>query len=156
MGVRRLLLVPIAGLAAGLAAGLVAAAPPPPIALLTNVKAEPARVVFSFRSAPRQVTAAYVPRSQLRESGSGKRVRVAGTAALVLRFTPAAGADLSGPTLKITYKGPRRLRPAGRGPVREVVRTSDFEAELGWAIGVNRKRTYRVVRRGPNVVVTFS
>ena len=31
---------------------------------------------------------------------------------------------------------------------------SDFEAELGWAIGLDRKHTYRVTRVGPNVVVT--
>jgi hypothetical protein len=143
-------------LALALAAGLVAAAPPPKIALLTGVKAEPSRVVFSFRSAPRLVTGAYVPKSHVLEAGSGKRVTLAGKAALVLRFTPAAGADLSGPTLKITYTGPKRLRPAGTGPVREVARTSDFEGELGWAIGLDRKHSYRVTRAGPNVVVTFS
>jgi hypothetical protein len=142
-------------IAAVLAAGLVAAAPPP-VALLTGVKAEPSRVVFTFRTAPKLVTGAYVAKSKLVEAGSGRRVPLAGTAALVLRFTPAAGADLSGPTLKITYKGPRRLRPAGRGPVREVARTSDFESELGWAVGLDRKHTFRITRSGPNVVVTFS
>ena len=143
------------GIAAVLAAGLVAAAPPP-VALLTGVKAQPSRVVFTFRTGPKLVTGAYVPKSQVIESGSGRHVPLAGTAAFVLRFTPAAGADLSGPTLKITYKGPKRLRPAGRGPVREVARTSDFESELGWAVGLDRKRAFHIVRRGPNVLVTFS
>ena len=144
------------GIAAILAAGPVAAAPPPPVALLTGVKAEPSRVVFTFRTAPKLVTGAYVAKSKVVESGSGRRVPLAGTAALVLRFMPAAGADLSGPTLKITYKGPKRLRPAGRGPVRDVARTSDYESELGWAVGLDRKHPFRIVRSGPNVVVTFS
>ncbi len=145
----------IAILAAGVAASAATAAPPK-TALLTHVKAEPARVVFSFRTAPRQVTAAYVPKSHVVESGSGRRVTVAGNKVLVLRFTPASGADLSGNTLRITYKGPRRLKPATAGSVREVVRVSDFEAELGWAIGLDRRHAYRVTRAGPNVVVTVS
>jgi hypothetical protein len=145
----------IALLAACVAASAAAAAPPK-TALLTHVKAEPGRVVFSFRTAPRQVTAAYVPKSQVVESGSGRRVTVAGAKALVLRFTPASGADLSGNSLRITYKGPRRLKPATAGSVREVVRVSDFEAELGWAIGLDRKHAYRVTRDGPNIVIAFS
>jgi hypothetical protein len=145
----------IAVVAAAVAASSAAAAPPP-TALLTHVQAEPGRVVFSFRTPPRQVTGAYVPKSSVVESGSGRRVTVAGTAVLVLRFVPASGADLSGSTFRLVYKGPRRLKPATAGAVREVVRVSDFEAELGWAIGLDRKHAYRVTRVGPNVVVTFS
>ena len=145
----------LAVLVAGVAVSAATAAPPK-TALLTHVKAEPGRVVFSFRTAPHQVTAAYVPKAQVVESGSGRRVTVAGTKVLVLRFTPASGADLSGSTFRMVYKGPRRLKPARPGSVREVVRVSDFEAELGWAIGLDRKHTYRVARAGPNVVVTFS
>jgi hypothetical protein len=127
----------------------------PKTALLTGVRASSDRVEFDFRSAPLQVKAAYVPKSDVRESGSGRHVKVAGSAFLVVRFSPAGGADLSGPTLRITYKGPRRLKPAKPGPVEEVARISDYEADLAWAIGVDRRRPYHVARDGANVVVTF-
>jgi hypothetical protein len=143
-----------------LAIGLVAAvlagsAAPPKTALLTHVKAEASRVTFSFRSAPLRITGGWVPGSKVSEDGSGKHVQVAGAAVLVLRFVPASGADLSGNTFRLVYKGPRRLKPPAGGPVREVVRVGDFEAMLSWAIGLDRKRPYRIVRNGANVVVTF-
>jgi hypothetical protein len=97
-----------------------------------------------------------VPRSQVVESGSGRPVKVAGSAFLVVRFSPASGADLSGKTMRIFYKGPARLRPALAGPVRETARISDFEGDLAWAIGLDRKRPYHVVRHGSNVVVTVA
>jgi hypothetical protein len=137
------------------AAALAGSAAPPKTALLTHVQAEPGRVTFSFLSAPRQVKAGWVPRSKVTEDGSGKHVQVAGAAVLVLRFVPASGADLSGNTFRLVYKGPKRLKPQTRGPVREVVRVGDFEAMLSWAIGLDRKRQYRIVRNGANVVVMF-
>lgn len=134
---------------------LETAASKPKTALLTNVRASSDRVEFDFRSAPLQVKAGYVPRSQVVESGSGRPVKVAGSAFLVVRFSPASGADLSGSTFRLVYKGPRRLTPAKPGPVEEVARISDFEADLAWAIGVDRRRPYHVDRDGANVVVTF-
>jgi hypothetical protein len=143
-------------LVAALVAASTALAAPPKTALLTKVRAEPTRVVFSFRSAPLQIKAGYVPKAKLSEDGSGKHVQVAGSAALVVRFMPASGADLSGRTFKLVSKGPRRIAPARPGAVREVVRSGDFESVLSWAIGLDRKRPYRVVRDGTNVVVTFA
>ncbi len=134
--------------------GTGSAAPAPTTALLTAVKAAPKQVEFRFRSAPLQIKAGYVPRSKVVESGSGRPVKVAGSAFLVVRFSPASGADLSGKTMRIVYKGPRRLKPATPGPVQEVARTSDYEADLAWAIGLDRQRPYHVVRHGSNVVVT--
>jgi hypothetical protein len=131
-----------------------AVAAPPTTALLTHVKVAPKQVEFDFRSAPRTIKAGYVPRSQVVESGSGRPVKVAGNAFLVVRFSPASGADLSGNTMHIVYKGPIRLKPAAAGPVRETARISDYEADLAWAIGVDRQRPYHVVRHGSNVVVT--
>jgi hypothetical protein len=126
----------------------------PTTALLTNVRAGPKQVAFDFRSAPLQIKAGYVPRSKVVESGSGRPVKVAGSAFLVVRFSPASGADLSGTTMRIVYEGPRRLEPATPGPVREVARTSDYEADLAWAIGLDRRRPYHVERHGSNVAVT--
>ena len=95
-----------------LACGSSAVAAPPKTALLTAVKAAPKQIEFDFRSAPLHVKPGYVPRSQVVESGSGRPVKVAGTAFLVVRFSPASGADLSGKTMRIVYKGPARLKPA--------------------------------------------
>jgi hypothetical protein len=148
----RLVFVLCAVALAGAAAG--SAASPPAVALLTAVKAAPTQVEFRFRSVPLRIKAGYVPRSKVVESGSGRPVKVAGSAFLVVRFSPASGADLSGKTMRIVYKGPTRLKPATVGPVREVARTSDYEADLAWAIGLDRRRPYHVVRHGSNVVVT--
>jgi hypothetical protein len=150
--VSRLVFVLCAVALAGAAA--VSAASPPKTALLTAVKAAPKQVEFRFRSAPLHVKAGYVPRSKVVESGSGWPVKVAGSAFLVIRFTPASGADLSGKTMRIVYKGPTRLKPATAGPVREVARTSDFESDLAWVIGLDRRRPYHVARDGSKVVVT--
>ena len=143
-------------LAIALVASLLAGSSPPKTALLTHVKAEPSRATFTFRSAPLRITAGWVPKEKVAEDGSGRHVPVAGAAVLVVRFVPASGVDLSGSVLRITYEGPRRLKPAARGAVREVVRVGDFEAMLSWAIGLDRRRAFRIVRSGPNVVVTFS
>ncbi len=52
-----------------------------------------------------------------------------------------------------TYTGPRRL--SGPGPVLETAKTSDFEADLAWAIGLKRRLPFRVVQYGTTVTVSF-
>jgi hypothetical protein len=134
---------------AACAATSAAAAPVPRTAVLTGVNLANNRAVFFFRTAPTTIKAGYVPRSQVVESGSGLPVKVAGSAFLVIRFSPASGAAYS--TL---YKLPSRLKLATTaGPVREAARISDFEGDLAWVIGVDRKRAYHVTRRGANVFV---
>src|SRR5437899_9975157 len=105
----------------------------PTTALLTAVHVEGTKVTFEFRSAPQDVRASYVPRSQLAESGSGKPVPLKGTAYLMVHFSPAATAEATASSVVFSYSGPRRIE--GPGPVLEVAKTSDFEADLGWAIG---------------------
>ena len=126
----------------------------PLVALLTGVHAQPGKVTFAFRSAPAQVSAVYVTKAQLREDPSGRPIAVKGKAFLVVRFTPASGTDLSGSTPKLVYRGPQRMHPAASGAVQEVVRTGDFESVLSWAIGLDKRRPFHVVRTGANVVVT--
>ncbi len=150
-GMRRPLL---AAAAAALVLSAASSAAAPPVALLTGVRAQPAKVTFTFRSAPSQIRAGYVTKAQLREDGSGLEVVVKGKAFVVVHFTPASGGDLSGGTFKLVYRGPKRLRPAARGPVQEVVRTGDFEAVLSWAIGLDKRRPFHVARAGANVIVT--
>jgi hypothetical protein len=130
---------------------------PPPVALLTDVRATASdagdRVVFAFRSPPERVSARYVGASDLVEDGSGARVAVAGSAFLVVRFEPASGFDLSQPPGELTYHGPRRFTPEGTRVVREVVRLGDFEAVLTWAIGLSERRSYTIERHGDRVIL---
>jgi hypothetical protein len=125
----------------------------PTTALLTDVQVDRAKVTFEFRSAPQHVTASYVPRSQLAESGSGKPVPLKGTAYLMIHFTPAATAAATASTVTFSYTGPRRIQ--GHGPVLEVAKTSDFEADLGWAIGLERRLRSHVSQDHSSVTVSF-
>jgi hypothetical protein len=125
----------------------------PTTALLTGVHVDRAKVTFEFKSATQEVRASYVPRSQLAESGSGKRVPLKGTAYLMIHFTPAATAEATASAVTFSYTGPRRIE--GSGPVLEVAKTSDFEADLGWAIGLERRLESHVSQDGSTVTVSF-
>jgi len=39
--------------------------------------------------------------------------------------------------------------------VRELAKVCDFESDLAWAIGLDRRRPYDVVRKGARVTVVF-
>jgi hypothetical protein len=125
----------------------------PKTALLTDVQADGDHVTFTFKSQPDDVRASYTAKSQIAESGSGAPVKIDAPVAVVVHFTPAATADLQGEQAVPTYTGPKRLQ--GTGPVRDVVKTSDFEADLGWAIGVDRRMPLHVSRSGSEVTISF-
>ena len=112
-----------------------------------------ASVTFEFKSGPRDVRAAYQPKSRIVESGSGRRVPLQGKAYVVIHFVPAATADVKGENVLPTYTGPRRL--SGPGPVLETAKTSDFEADLAWAIGLERRLPFHVAQHGTSVTVSF-
>jgi hypothetical protein len=97
-------------------------------------------VTFMFRTKPATVRAAYTTNA-LAECGSGRRVRVRG-AHFVIHFLPAQSKTIV-----------RRL--PGAGAIRELAKTCDFEAEVAWAIGLDRRRPYDVVRKGTRVTVVF-
>ena len=71
----------------------------------------------------------------------------------VIHFFPAASADIQGEQVIPTYTGPKRL--SGPGPVLETAKTSDFEADLAWAIGVARRMPFHVSQDGTTVTVRF-
>jgi hypothetical protein len=125
----------------------------PTNALLTGVHVGGKSVTFDFKSAPSAVKAAYQPKSRIVESGSGAPVPLEGTAYVVIHFTPAASADVQGEKVILTYTGPKRL--SGPGPVLETAKTSDFEADLAWAIGLERRLAMRVAQDGSTVTVSF-
>jgi hypothetical protein len=126
---------------------------PPEYAYLTAVHVTGSSVRFEFESEPAQVRARYEPRSQLSECGSGRSVPLHGAAFVVVHFQPAASAEIKGEKVVPTYTGPKRL--PGPGPVLEVVKTCDFEADLGWAIGVERRLPLHVSQDGSTVTVSF-
>jgi len=126
----------------------------PETAYLTDVKVTGNALTFDFKSAPLEVKARYQPRSQLRECGSGRPVRVKGAGYVVVHFTPAASAEIKGEDVVPTYTGPKRL--SGPGPVLEAAKMCDFEADLGWAVGIAKKLPLHVSRDGASVTVSFS
>jgi hypothetical protein len=124
----------------------------PEFAYLTGVHVDGTSVRFDFESRPQLVSMGYAQASQLRECGSGKPVELRGKAFVVVHFQPAATAELHGEKVVPTYTGPKRLR--GTGPVLEASKSCDFEADLGWAIGLARKLPLRLVRDGSSVTVS--
>jgi hypothetical protein len=124
----------------------------PATAFLTGVHAGGDSVSFSFRTAPDHVTWRYTPRSQVAESGSGRPVKITAPLVAIVHFTPAATAEPKGDSIALTYTGPPRLE--GSGPVRDVVKVSDFEADLAWAIGLDRRLPLHVSRDGATVTVS--
>jgi hypothetical protein len=98
-------------------------------------------LVFTFTARPATVRAAYTS-TALVECGSGRPVAVRGVH-FVVRFFPARS--------RITI---RRL--GGRGVVREAAKVCDFESDLAWAFGLDRRRPFHITREAKRVTVTFS
>ena len=113
----------------------------PGVALLTDVRTKGDSVTFDFRG-------------DLVECGSGAPVALRGGAYAVVHFTPAQTASIADDgKVTPTYTGPRRL--PGTGPVLEVAKLCDFEADVGWAIGVQRRLPLDVSTDGGTVTISF-
>lgn len=110
-------------------------------ALLTAVTVGDGVVTFTFRSDVPGIDAQFVD-PPITQDASGAKVDVDGDAFLRVRMEPASAVDLSKDPFEETYRGPDRLR--GTGPIAEVVKTGDFEANLSWVIGLASRRPYRV------------
>jgi hypothetical protein len=112
-------------------------------ATLTDVEVAEPSVDFTFDVPPESVKTAYAARGTLAECGSGAPVRPHGSAFLVVHFTPAQ-----------TQGVPKRIvMPSG--VVRDVWKVCDFEADVGWAIGLSRRLPVGVDRRDRHVILTF-
>ena len=126
----------------------------PQVAFLTDIHAKSDSVAFEFRGEPEDVKARYVSRRDLVECGSGAPVALKGSAYAVVHFTPAQTASIADDgTVTPTYTGPRRL--SGEGPVLEVAKLCDFEADVGWAIGVDGRLPMDVSTDAGTVTITF-
>jgi hypothetical protein len=103
------------------------------------------RVVFEFDGALPGYDVEYV-QPPITEDGSGDEIDVAGEAFLSVTMRPASGFDLSQGEGEQTYDGPTRIagEDSGTSVIQEVVRTGDFEAVLGWVIGISDRVDFRV------------
>jgi hypothetical protein len=152
--VRRLVVLVAVALLAGCGGGSKTSTPE--VALLTGVTVDGTSVRFEFASSPTTIRTHFRPGSQIAESGSGRKVPLKGRAFLVVSFSPAATATADADGVSFSYTGPKRLEPSSSGPVQEVAKIGDFEAQLDWAVGLDRRRPPRVTRDGSSVTVAFA
>ncbi len=163
MRVPVLVLTLAAALPAALVTGTATAAPPgatastrlvsavrTPVLVRVAAASHPGydRVVFTFANGlPRTRRAAYVPR--LISDGEGAPVRLAGSAVLQVTMTGADAHDTAG---RPTAQG--RLVP-GLPNVVEIAQSGDFEAVVGYGIGLARRQPFRMftLTRPSRVVV---
>ncbi len=139
------------------------AAKPSKTMLLTAVQASSDgctdRIVFTFRPAAGQqpgYTVGYRTAEEAQtQDASGKFIPIAGKSFLVIRFEPAATADLTGATPVFTYTGPWKFTPSGTRYTRELAKTGDFEAVLTWGIGLSEERPFTVSSSGSPASVTI-
>jgi hypothetical protein len=119
------------------------------IAQLTNVQAQDIgdfdRVTFTFEGGVPTILHADYFDGPAAESPSGLLVTpaVAGPPRFQITMGNASAVDLSVNPPQDTYTGPKRFSP-NLPKVVELVQVEDFEATLGWVIGM----------RGPEVAVT--
>ena len=111
----------------------------PVTATLTKVDVRENAVVFTFDHVPTEVKARYAAPASVSECGSGAPVRLPAAAVLTVHFLPA-----------ITSGVPRRIH----GPL-ELAKFCDFEADVAWAIALERRRAFHVSRAGATVTVSF-
>lgn len=96
-------------------------------------------VTFSFLTDPDEqpgYTVEYQP-GPFAQSGSGTPVPVEGEAFLVVRFFPAAIADLGQEMAPLTYTGPDTLTPTATRHVRQLRLVDTFEGYVTWVIGLD-------------------
>jgi hypothetical protein len=76
--------------------------------------------------------------------GSGQPVELVGPAKLEVVLEPASGVDMD--TGRIVYTGPDRIAVgADHLPLRDLVRTGDFESVSRWVLGLDAVVPYRVL-----------
>jgi hypothetical protein len=110
------------------------------------------RLVFDFSGGPPGYRVEYA-RTPVTQQGSGRPVHVDGKVALKLTMSRASGVIVTSNGVQHTYAGPTRFHPE-RTIFEEVVRTGDYEANLGWAVGLPGRLPFRVFTLdGPSRVV---
>lgn len=114
------------------------------VALRTGAGEGTQRIVFEFDGdvAPGwQVGMEPLP---VRQDPTGEPVTLSGTAALVVRMTPASTVNLADGSFAPIYSGARRLGIDGPGPAQELVLTGDFEGLMTWVVGLDAQVPFAV------------
>ena len=114
------------------------------------------QVQFAFREAapgPGYHISYQPAETAKKQDGSGNPVEIDGSAFLVVRLTPAMGAEIVGEEVVPTYTGPRRIAGDGASFVREVVKTGDFEATVTWVIGLDEERPFTATASESELVI---
>ena len=113
--------------------------------LLTDVRAAAHdtfdRVVFEFDAEERPSFGIEYVEPPYHATGSGQPIDLDSPVALRVTMAPASGVDLSGPQPVRTYTGPKRIPLDGK-IVDVLVQRGDFEANLSWLIGLDRRVPY--------------
>jgi hypothetical protein len=130
------------------------------IALLTDVQAQDMggfdRVTFTFKEGTPVILLADYFDGPAAENPSGLLVTpaVAGPPRMQIIMSNASAVDLSVNPFVNTYTGPKRFSP-NLPKVVELVQVEDFEATLGWVIGMRGPETTATaqVLSGPTRVV---
>jgi hypothetical protein len=99
------------------------------------------RVVFEFREPTLPGYTIEYAREEPTACGSGERVKVAGTAHLLVRLSPAQAHEARGEEQVATAE-PRDRRVA-LGPVQQLTLICDFEGVVQWVLGVKEPHPYR-------------
>jgi hypothetical protein len=116
------------------------------------------RITFEFRAPkPNPGGKSGIPLYEIRaarppffQDASGEPLAVSGNAFANVVFHGATGVDFE---YEPTYHGPAVLRP-GFAMLREAVRSGDFEATLGWVLGLERQNCWDAFElRNPDRVV---
>jgi hypothetical protein len=86
---------------------------------------------------------------------AGQEVRPAGSAFLKVRFAPAWIVDVNQQDAPLTYVGPREITASGTNVVRGLALFDASEAVVGWVVGIDGQRPFRVDATAGKVVVTL-
>ena len=106
------------------------------------------RIVFEFDSGLPPAEVQYVP--SVSQCGSGNAVDLEGEAVLNVRFAGAAQhTDAGQPTFD------EQAVPGPGNTILEAKQTCDFEAELGWAMGLKGEQNFKVttLQNPPRLVI---
>jgi hypothetical protein len=90
-------------------------------------------------------------------AASGAPITVPGTKFLRLMIHPAWTLDPFAPGVPATYTGPKEFSPTGTNAVRGLALFDDYEAHVGWFIGLDGSGRYTVETSTapPSITITI-
>lgn len=121
-----------------------------------NVKSEGGVdiVEFTFTEATPGYSIGYQTES-FTDEGAGKPISVSGAHKTKVVLESSATVDLTG-GLKTYYSGPTRIAAPTQSNLTEVVKVSEYEGRLVWAIGSKTEKPFRVTAQDNKLEIRFS